>query len=196
MKKIFTMVVLALTTLSMSAQEDSKFTYKAGVGLSSLAGDDADGIDSKIAFKVGATYDFNINENFAIVPGVELVCKGYAMDGVDGDIHTYSLQVPVLATYKFAVSDNFKLAVKAGPYLSYGLFGSDLEIYDGYDTYNVNCYDEEWGGERLDAGIVAGVSAEFGKWSVGLEYSRGLMKAIEDAKVYNQAYGITVGYKF
>lgn len=193
MKKIFTMVVLALTTLSMSAQEDSKLTFKAGVGLSSLVGDDADGIDSKIAFKVGATYDFNINENFAIVPGVELVCKGYAADGIDGDIHTYSLQVPVLAAYKFAVSDNFKLAVKAGPYLSYGLFGSDIDFGGGYEF---NIYDDEVGGERLDAGILAGVSAEFGKWSVGFEYSRGLMKALEDTKAYNQAYGVTVGYKF
>lgn len=190
------MVVLALTTLSMSAQEDSKFTFKAGVGLSSMAGDDNEGVDSKIAYKIGATYDFNINENFAIVPGAELVCKGYSLDGVDGDINTYSLQVPVLATYKFNVSDNVKLAVKAGPYVSYGIFGSDVELDFGYWTYEVNVYDDEFGGERLDAGILAGVSADFGKWTVGVEYSRGFLKAVEDTKVYNQSYGITVGYKF
>ena len=190
------MVVLALTTLSMSAQEDSKLTITAGVGMATLAGDDTDGVDSKIAFKVGATYDFNISEDFAIVPGAELVCKGWSEDGVDGDIHTYSLQIPVLATYKFNVSDNVKLAVKAGPYLSYGLFGSDIDFYEyGYGSYTVNVYDDEFC-ERLDAGILAGISADFGNWTVGLEYSRGLMKAVEDMKVYNQAYGITVGYKF
>ncbi len=193
MKKIFTMVVLALTTLSMSAQEDSKLTITAGVGMATLAGDDTDGVDSKIAFKVGATYDFNISENFAIVPGAELLCNGYKLDGIDGDIHTYTLKVPVLAAYKFNISDNFDLSVKAGPYLAYGLFGSDIEFY-GSGTYNV--YDDEMGGERLDAGIVAAVSADFGKWSVGLEFSRGFLKAIEDTKAYNQVYGVTVGYKF
>ena len=196
MKKIFTVVVLALTTLSMSAQEDSKFTYKAGIGLSSLVGDDADGCDSKFAYKIGATYDFNISDNFAIVPGAELVCKGWSEDGIDGDINTYSLQIPVLATYKFNVSENVKLVVKAGPYLSYGLFGSDIDVYDYYyGSYSFNVYDDDFC-ERLDAGIVAGVSANLGQFTVGLEFSRGLMKAVEDMKVYNQAYGVTVGYKF
>lgn len=185
------MVVLALATLSMSAQEDSKITYTAGVGMSSLAGDETNGVKSKIAFKVGATYDFNISENFSVIPGAELVCKGYGLEWVDGDIHTYSIQIPVLAAYKFAVTDEINLVAKAGPYVSYGLFGSD--IGEGEESFNV--YDDGWG-ERLDAGIIAGVSAEFGKWSVGLQYSRGFMKAIEDVKAYNQAYGVTVGYKF
>jgi hypothetical protein len=193
MKKIFSMVVLALATLSMSAQEDSKITYTAGVGMSSLVGDDTDAVKSKIAFKVGATYNFSISENFSVIPGAELVCKGYGMDFVDGDLHTYSLQIPVLAAYKFAVTDEINLVAKAGPYVAYGLFGSDIEFVGGG---KVNVYDDEWGGERLDAGIIAGVSAEFGKWSVGLEYSRGFLKAAKDTKAYNQAYGVTVGYKF
>jgi hypothetical protein len=191
MKKIFSMVVLALATLSMSAQEDSKITFTAGVGMSSLAGDDTNGVESKIAYKVGATYNFNICENFSVIPGAELVCKGYGLEFVDGDIHTYSIQIPVLAAYKFAVTDEINLVAQAGPYVSYGLFGSDIEGYG--ESFNV--YDDGWG-ERLDAGIIAGVSAEFGKWSVGLEYSRGFLKAIKDAKAYNQAYGVTVGYKF
>ena len=177
MKKIFTMVVLALTTLSMSAQEDSKLTIKAGVGLASLAGDDVD-VDSKIAFKVGATYDFNISEDFAIVPGAEFICQGY--DNGEA-VHTYALKVPVLAAYKFNISDNFALSVKAGPYVSYGLFGTD-DVYDDQ--------------ERLDAGVQAGVSTDFGKWTVGLEYSRGFLKAFDGIKAYNQVYGVTVGYKF
>lgn len=187
------MVVLALATLSMSAQEDSKITYTAGVGMSTLVGDQTDGAKSKIAFKVGATYDFNINENFSVVPGAELLCNGYKLDGIDGDIHTYTLKVPVLAAYKFAVADGINLVAKAGPYVAYGLFGSDIEFYGG-GKYNV--YDDEMGGERLDAGIVAAVAADFGKWSVGLEYSRGFLKAIKDTKAYNQVYGVTVGYKF
>ena len=42
MKKILFVAVLALSALSMSAQ-DSKLMFKAGFGLSTLAGSDADG---------------------------------------------------------------------------------------------------------------------------------------------------------
>ncbi|MBO5699448.1 MAG: porin family protein [Bacteroidaceae bacterium] len=192
MKKFFSMALLALTTLTMSAQEDSKFTLKAGLGLSSIVGDDADGAKSKFAYKVGATYDFNIGENFAIVPGVELVAKGFEYEGISGSIDIYYLQVPVLAAYKFNVSDNMKLSVKAGPYVSYGLFGSDIDIY-GFGS--VNIFDDEMY-DRFDAGVAAGLTLNMGKFSVGVEYSRGLMKLADDSKTYNQAYGLVLGYKF
>ena len=192
MKKFFCMAALALATLSMSAQEDSKFTLKAGLGLSSVVGSDVDGAKSKLAYKVGATYDFNVGENFAIIPGVELVAKGTELEGIDGNIDMYYLQIPILAAYKFNVSDNMKLSVKAGPYVSYGLFGSDIELY-GYGS--VNAFDDEMF-DRFDAGIAAGLSLDIDKFTVGVEYSRGLMKMAEETKCFNQAYGIVVGYKF
>ena len=49
MKKLFMMVVFALTTLTMSAQEDSKFMVKAGLGISNLVGSQTDGDKARIA---------------------------------------------------------------------------------------------------------------------------------------------------
>jgi hypothetical protein len=189
MKKLFLMVAIAFTTLSMNAQEESKITVKAGVGMSSVVGDDVE-TDAVVSYKVGATYDFALSENFSIIPGLEFATKGWKEDAIDGNISVSYLQLPVLAAYKFNLSDNMKLVVKAGPYVAYGIFGSDIEWYGGGSS---NVFDIC---ERFDAGAVAGASIEFGKYSIGLEYSRGLTKVVSDVKSYNQAYGLTLGYKF
>lgn len=193
MKKVFMMVALALTTLTMSAQEDSKWTVNAGVGLSSVVGSDTDGAGVKniFSYKVGLSYDLGIGENFSIIPGVEFATKGYKEDAIDGNISMSYLQVPIFAAYKFNVSDNMKLAIKAGPYVSYGLFGSDIMWYDDYEEQNV--FDAF---ERFDAGVIAGVALDFEQFTVGVEYSRGLTKLDSDLKIYNQAFGVTFGYKF
>ena len=190
MKKVLMMVALALTTLTMSAQEESKFAVNAGVGFSGIAGNDADGCDNIISFKAGLSYDLGLSESFSVIPGVELVSKGYSEEAIDGDIRMTYLQIPVFAAFKLNISDDMKLAIKAGPYASYGLFGSDIE-WDYGETTNV--FDAF---EKFDAGVIAGVSLEISDFVIGAEYSRGLTKLDSELKAYNQTYGLTFGYKF
>lgn len=192
MKKFFAVVALALTTLTMSAQEDSKFTVKAGVGLSSVVGSDAD-TKTTFAYKVGASYDLGVSENFFIIPGIEFVTKGFKSKVVDGSISMSYLQIPVFAAYKFPISDNMKLAIKAGPYIGYGLFGSDIKWYGGGKT---NIFDSDGGYDRFDAGVIAAVSLDFNQFMIGAEYSRGLKKLDSGVSQFNQAFGIVFGYKF
>ena len=192
MKKLLAVVALALMTLTMSAQEDSKVTVKAGFGLASVVGSDAD-TKTTVAYKVGISYDLALSEKFFIIPGVEFSTKGFKSDAIDGSISMSYLQVPVFAAYKFPLSDNMKLAIKAGPYVSYGLFGSDIEWYDGDKT---NVFDSDGGYKRFDAGVIAGVSLDFGQFAVGAEYSRGLSKLDSSVSQFNQAFGLVLGYKF
>lgn len=189
-EKVLMMVALALTTLTMSAQEESKFAVNAGVGFSGIAGSDADGCDNIISFKAGLSYDLGLSESFSVIPGVELVSKGYSEEAIDGDIRMTYLQIPVFAAFKLNISDDMKLAIKAGPYASYGLFGSDIE-WDYGETTNV--FDAF---EKFDAGVIAGVSLEISDFVIGAEYSRGLTKLDSELKAYNQTYGLTFGYKF
>lgn len=193
MKKILMMVVLALTTLTMSAQDEKKFTIYAGLGMSGQTGSDADGVKDAFAYKIGANYDVAISESFSIIPGVELANKSEKIDGIDGTINKFYLNIPILAACKISVSDGMKLAVKAGPYIGCGLFGSDVEFYGSDETINV--FDKDVY-NRFDAGLQAGVSLDFDSFTVGLEYTRGLAKLGSDYKGYNQGYGLTVGYRF
>ena len=192
MKKTLLMVALAFTTLTMSAQEDSKWTVKAGMGMSSIVGSDAD-TKSVISYKAGISYDLGLSEKFSIIPGLEFVTKGFKSDAIDGNISMSYLQVPIHAAYKFSISDNMKLSVKAGPYVAYGLFGSDIEWYGGGET---NVFDSDGGYNRFDAGVNVGASVDFNTFTIGVEYSRGLTKLDSDYKQYNQAFGVVLGYKF
>ena len=196
MRKLFAVVSLALMTLTMSAQEDSKITVKVGAGLSSVVGSDANDTKMTFAYKVGVSYDFGLSENFFIIPGIEFATKGYKIknDLIDKNLHMSYLQIPVFAAYKFPIADNMNLALKAGPYVSYGLFGSDIKYGD--EKYNV--FDKDNGLKRFDAGVIAGVSLDFNQFMIGAEYSRGLTKLASSphSSQFNQAFGIVFGYKF
>lgn len=191
MKKTFLLGLIMLAALPMSAQDESKVKVYGGVGLASVVGSDAD-TKSALSYKVGISYDFNLSEKFAIVPGVEFVSKNHKADNIDGTINKTYLQIPVLAAYKFNVAENTKMSVMAGPYAAYGLFGSDFVYENGVE---INVFDKDMF-KRFDAGILAGVSLDFDRLSVGLSYSRGLAKLNPELKAYNQAFGLTFGYRF
>jgi|GEM_PF-2051538 len=57
MKKLFMVVALVLATVSLSAQEDSRFAVRVGVGASSVVGSDAYSSSAKLFYKVGLLYD-------------------------------------------------------------------------------------------------------------------------------------------
>ena len=118
MKKVLAIVAIVLTTSTMSAQEDSKFTVNAGVGLSSVVGSDAEDVKNVFSYKVGLSYDWGLSESFSIIPGVQFATKGFKSEAIDGDVSMSYLQIPILAAYKFDLTDDMKLVVKAGPYVS------------------------------------------------------------------------------
>lgn len=190
MKKILILMALVCAVLNLSAQEDSKWSIKVGAGLSSLTGSDTDGAKNAFAYKVGVGYELGISESFAIEPALMLTNKSFKAEGIEGAINRYYIELPVLAAFKIALNDEMKLIINAGPYVAYGLFGSDIE-WDGYDTSNI--FDEY---ERFEAGAQAGVKVAFGCFEVGAEYNRAFTKAASDYKQYTQGFGLTFGYKF
>lgn len=192
MKKLFIMVVFALTTLNISAQEESSFNFHAGIGMSSVVGGDAD-TKLTIAYKLGLSYDLKAAENFYVIPGIELVAKGFKSDNVDGAVNMTYIEVPIVAAYKFDIADGMKLVIKAGPYVAYGLFGSDLKFNNGK---KINVFDKDDGFKRFDAGVLGGIGIELEQFTIGAEYSRGFVKLDSHYKQYNQAFGLVFGYKF
>ena len=189
MKKVLFLIALVCAVLNVSAQEDAKWSVKVGAGLSSIAGSDSEGNKSAFSYKVGLGYEFGISESFAIEPALMLTNKAHKEEGVDGTINRYYVELPVLAAYKINLSDETKLIINAGPYAAYGLFGSDIEWYNGsenvFDLFN-----------RFEAGAQAGVKIAFGNLEVGAEYTRAFTKLVEDVKCFSQGFGITFGYKF
>ena len=182
-------MALVCAVLNVSAQKDSKFSFKAGLGISNLAGSDDAGINTAISFKLGVGYDFAVSESFSIEPAVMLNNKGFKMEGYTNYVARYFFEVPVLAAYKTNLNDNCQLIINAGPYVAYGAFGSEIEE----DGVKINVFDVC---ERFEAGVQAGAKVAFSRVSVGVDFNRAFTKAIDDVKAYNQVIGLTFGYKF
>ena len=200
MKRLLTVAALALAALTISAQDNYKFTIKAGVGLASVVGSDAD-TKVKIAAKVGGAYDLKLYNGLYLIPEVDFVLKGFNTETVnfstfDKVVHMAYLQAPIMAAYKFNLKDDKKIVVKAGPYFACGLFGSNATVSNFFYSKEVDVFDSDYGCRRFDVGICTGVAFEQGHYTIGLEYSRGLHRLDPDFRQYNQAFGIVLGYRF
>ena len=177
------------TVLNVSAQEDSKWTWKVGVGISNLAGSDNTGFKTAFSTKLGVGYQFAVSESFSIEPAVMLNNKAFKIEGFSGNITRYFLEIPILAAYKTNLNDNCQLIINAGPYVAYGAFGSEIEE----DGVKINVFDVC---ERFEAGVQAGAKVAFGRMAVGVDFNRAFTKSMKDIKVYSQVIGLTFGYKF
>ena len=191
----------------------SNLSIYAGVGYSSIRGDITslgfdfsihhdrlEYIKSTYSYKLGAAYDMALGESISFIPAVELAQKGFKSDGYDAiEIKMTYLQIPMNIAYKWKITDNINAIFKAGPYVSYGLFGSDFESAG----YKANIFDYM---KKLDFGFIGGIGVELKQMSFGVEISRGLVNIYDDSNKYhdsdcdnmnikNKAFGIVVGYK-
>lgn len=128
---------------------------------------------------------------------------------VDGEKWNLNyLQLPILASYRFTLTDNIKLHINAGPYVAVGLggkmkFEADGEKYDikAFGTSKGGDYDDEWdyyasgwddeddyydeegsekgGLKRFDAGLTLGAGVSVNKFYIGLSYDLGLANIAE-----------------
>ena len=188
MKRFLTIAALAFAVLTASAQREPKLTIKAGVGLTSVVGADAD-TKLTIAAKAGVSYDVKLYKGLYVIPELDFALKGFNPDGVnyitfDKVVHMAYLQAPVMVAYKFRLKNNGNIVVKAGPYFAYGLFGSKAEISGWGFNKTVDVFDEDYGFRRFDVGIGTGLAYERDHFTIGFEYSRGLRRLDPDFR-YN-----------
>lgn len=212
MKKIFLMMAFVAMTLGAAAQENS-FSVKGGVGLSTL--EDYSGATSKLNWKIGAGYEFRLNDLIGIEPSLMLNSKGYKTDYdlggmsslVDIKNETINLlyvEVPVMCN--FHINDNWELG--AGVYGAY-LVDDNSEK----DAVNViggvaSAFSSVFGGdEKIDADDFKAHKVDFGAYAVakynfenglfvGLDYSYGFGELSKYNKGKNMTFGALVGFRF
>lgn len=211
MKKFFLVVVLALTTLTINAQEkifleygaaeeevekvyrDKNFAIKLGAGISNLLGTEAYPTTS---YKFAFSYDWRLVKGLYLIPEMDFIVKGSNPWNWTNTLNTAYLQMPVCLAWKFDLPKGMKLGLKVGPYVAVGLFGSDI-IWDSWYTSDV--FDSNFGSSRFDAGVMAGVHFDFFVFTVGMEYSQGLImlnSGYTPLNGYNYAAGMTFGVRF
>ena len=210
MKRFFLVVVLALTTLSISAQDkvfleydiynhvektyrDRNFAIKLGAGVADLSGANS---YYALSYKLAFSYDCRLWRGLYFIPEMDFVVKGSYPAEWENRLDLAYLQVPLCLAWKFELPKNMKLGIKAGPYAAVGLFGSTIK-WDGGDESDV--FNSNYGTNRFDAGVMLGVHFDFFAFTLGVEYSRGFIMVNDDYRPfdgYNQAVGATFGVRF
>lgn len=201
MKKFLMTAVLGMFALAGFSQV--KWDAKLGMNFSNIT--KVDNTKALPGFQLGVGMDYGFSESWSLQSGLIISSKGYKYDAEDA--HDYSfkarpiyLDIPILAAYKFNISDNTKFVINAGPYLAFGLGGKckydeggDYKLFKGEDGDDAEM-------KRFDLGIQYGVGLEINEhYLVNLTGQNGFISPNnwDEGKDYkNMTFSIGVGYRF
>lgn len=155
-------------------------------------------------FTMGVGMDYGFTENWSMQSGLMITSKGFKVKemGEKLTVRPIYLDIPILAAYKFAISDNAKFVVNVGPYMAIGLGGKAKEHWDGgedekvFDDKGMDC-------KRFDLGIQYGIGLELGEhYLVNFTGQNGFITPYDFPDGYdgdkpkNMSFAIGVGYRF
>lgn len=198
MKKFLMTAVLGMFALAGFSQV--KWDAKFGMNFSNMTKDSE--AKALPGFHLGVGMDYGFSENWSLQSGLIISSKGYKYDkevlGADFKARPIYLDIPILAAYKFNISDNTKFVINAGPYLAFGLGGKGKFDVDGAEDIKV--FKGEDGMSRFDLGIQYGIGLEISEhYLVNLTGQNGFIcpwDVDEGDKPKNMTFSIGVGYRF
>jgi hypothetical protein len=199
MKKLFLISMLSVfTLLPMSAQ--NRWGVMGGMGYSSTSAKD---INGKLGGYVGGLYDIELNKSWYVQP--QLLASYEANEaknantmGYKSFISRYSLTLPVLASYKFNLSDDWSMRINAGPYAQYALFGRDRRATvdgKGNTSSEMGWWHGSFG-DRFTYGLKGGLSVEQSHFVLSVDCKYSLKKSALDFDGHGLTLSVGVGYKF
>lgn len=193
MKKFLMTAVLGMFALAGFSQV--KWDAKFGMNFSNMTKID----ESKAlpGFTLGVGMDYGFNENWSLQSGLMISSKGFKFKEGDwkAKYRPIYLDIPILAAYKFNISDNTKFVINAGPYLAIGLGGKNKET----DEEDIKLFDKDgYDWKRFDLGIQYGIGLELSdRYLINLTGQNGFISPVDggdDPK--NMTFTIGVGYRF
>ena len=206
-KKLITTLLLLLVCLSGYSQ--ISWNAKAGVNISNTI--NSGNVDFKPGYQFGFGMDYYFNDHWGIQPSLMLISKGYKIKGdyppfinKSEQLKSYDItdnkvyvELPLLLTYRFNVSEKLKLIFSGGGYIAYGITGkfkNTNTLLDGSKRKDkVDSFSA--GVEKFDTGLAAGAALEYNdKYSIGLSSDFGLKST--QARFKNRTYGLSFGYRF
>ena len=186
---IMTMVLVFMTILSVSAQEN-EFYVKSMLGgtLSTLT--KIDNAKMKLGLVAGGELCYHLSKPFAVSSGLLISMQGakFKDKGDKNEVLstlTY-INVPILANYYVVPG----LAMKAGIQPGYLLTRShDPSEFFSYPKTIIN------GIWKFDLSIPLGISYEFSDFVFDFRYNMGISRISKHGDAYNSVFMLTFGYK-
>lgn len=182
---------------------------KAGINFSRATESDS---DLKLGYQFGIGIDSYFNDHWGIQPSLILISKGYKKKGeyfdYESPLSKYNMtenriyiEIPIMLTYRFNLSNTLKLVLSGGGYASYGIGGKNKNTITSLkDEFKYkeshNTFSDSDGTDRFDTGLSTGTTFEYkNRYTIGLIGEWGLTSNIGNFSK-NQTYGLNVGYKF
>lgn len=194
MKKFLMTAVLGMFALAGFSQV--KWDAKFGMNFSNMT--KLDETKALPGFNLGVGMDYGFSENWSLQSGLMISSKGFKYKEGDwkSKFRPIYLDIPILAAYKFNISDNTKFVINAGPYLAIGLGGKNKET----DEEDVKLFDKDgYDWKRFDLGIQYGIGLELSdRYLINLTGQNGFISPAdgEDGDPKNMTFSIGVGYRF
>lgn len=217
MKKIILTVVCAIIATASFAQRASSsstsffstersdqpitFGVRAGLNFANMSWETKHSslsLDSRTAFNVGLSVDIPLLQSLYVQSGLYYSSKGSIedLDDAKTTISPMYLEIPVLASYRYDVSDAAQVQLNVGPYFGYGIGGKYKEEYRG-NSYESDFFDDD-DINKFDCGLQIGAGVTISKIYVGCAYQFGMTNVAkeDDLTVKNKNFMINVGYNF
>lgn len=196
MKRLLLLACILIGT--SGAYSQVTWNLKAGAGIASLEGENDDGEkSSRIVGKIGVGMETPLNRNLSFMPSLEFAMKGGKWSYESSFTHeetfsAYYVQIPVLLGYRIFLGKSWNMVLKAGPYVSYGLFGN-VKLENQYYSESGDFFGDV-GFLRFDIGTEVGIDFECRKFVIGFDIEKGLRKHLAHYIKHNAAY-INIGFK-
>ena len=191
-----------------TSKPDSPFNFGVRVGFNaSTQTRSSYGLISNLdgwgtGFNAGAIFDINFKNYLTIQPGFffESRSNNYSYiypDKVEyGHTRHYSFKVPIIASVRLNPNQNVRLHLDLGPYISYGLGGSDkgAKITDTNYPFDTNYFENR---KNIDFGFKAGIGVKIMKhYYLGIHYEAGILNVWENKNFSgcHKAWTFTIGY--
>ena len=215
MKRTLFILVLSILFAGTSFAQ-VKFGITTGLNISSFSesGSDAEVYNYIAGLQGGLVVDFNITENFSVIPEILFSQLGayqlYEEERNSKNTYSYYwilnyLQVPLNFAYKINVGSSHKFTLFAGPYAGY-LLSAQYKVESDIDGAKKTEKEEDikiGSGENevkaLDFGINAGIGFQFGNGIfIKTQYNLGLnnLSNNSNSTLKNKNVAITIGYYF
>ncbi len=185
MKKAMMIVLMAVTTLTMTAQNRvGRMTFQPKIGFNLADVTNSSHSDFRVGLAVGGEFEYGASPMVGLSFGALYSMQGADYD--DGTLKIDYINIPVLANIYVARG----FAVKMG--LQPGIKVSASEVYtDKYheverDLHNV---------KSIDLSLPIGMSYEYRRFVFDLRYNLGLTKIASGSSSKNSVLQFTFGYK-
>ena len=217
MKKIFTLFVcfFIFSSLSLSAQQKSRFGLKAGVNVAWQSRETNYGeLIPLVSTHLTGFTEVQLAEKLFLQPGLSLQGKGMsidskgAMDGSHGKVHMLYLEIPVNLLYKLKLTNFGTLVLGGGPYAGLGLKGNLFEnlenpfrSYEGSNGYGNTDYGVNLSlGTQLNSRLTLTLQQSIGLDNIAPEAYTVPGPADEPIvfrqEIKNRVASVSIGYRF